>query len=95
MIIELDKFNMNDAHGNDDLNIHKMNTLNNETKQGGNDTQFCNLSFIYYKYRECKKYRVGCKTCIRASRYIINIYIYIRNLKPTVNMTVEHVLTKN
>jgi hypothetical protein len=38
--------------------------LNNETKQDGNDNQFCNLSFIYYKFRECKKYRVGCKTCV-------------------------------
>jgi hypothetical protein len=46
MIMEMDKSAVNDAHGNDDLNIHNMNTLNNETKHGGNDTQFCNLSFI-------------------------------------------------
>ena len=42
----MDKFEVNDAHDNDDLNIHNMNTLNNETKHGGNDIQFCNLSFI-------------------------------------------------
>ena len=72
---EMDKIEVNDAHDNDDLNIHNMNTLTNETKHGGNDTQFCNLSFIQYKYRECKKYRVGCKICVRASRYIINKYI--------------------
>jgi hypothetical protein len=46
MIMEMDKFEVNDVHGADDLNIHNMNTLNNETKHGGNDTQFCNLSFI-------------------------------------------------
>ncbi len=46
MIIEKDKFEVNDAHDNDDLNIYNMNTLNNETKHGGSDTQFCNLSFI-------------------------------------------------
>jgi polyhydroxyalkanoate synthesis regulator protein len=46
MIMEMDKFAVNDAHGNDDINIHNMNTLNNETKHGGNDTQFCNLLFI-------------------------------------------------
>jgi hypothetical protein len=32
--MEMDKFEVNDAHGNDDLNIHNMNTLNNETKHG-------------------------------------------------------------
>jgi hypothetical protein len=31
MIMEMDKFAVNDAHDNDDLNIHNMNTLNNET----------------------------------------------------------------
>jgi hypothetical protein len=46
MIMEMDKFAVNDAHGNDDLNIHNMSTLNNETKHGGNDTQSCNFSFI-------------------------------------------------
>ena len=44
--MEMDKFEVNDAHDNDDLNICNMNTLNNETKYGENDTQFCNLSFI-------------------------------------------------
>ena len=29
----MDKFEVND-----DINIHNMNTLNNETKHGGNDT---------------------------------------------------------
>ena len=75
----MDKFEVNDAHDNDDLNYHNMNTLNNETKHGGmilNCYKFIihykyvnNLSFIQYKYRKCKKYRVGCKTCVRASRY--------------------------
>ena len=44
--MEMEKFEVNDAHDNDDLNIHDMNTLNNETKYGGNDTQLCNLLFI-------------------------------------------------
>ena len=52
--------------------IHGMNILNNETKHGANDTQFCNWSFIQHKYRECKKYRVGHKTCVGPSRYIIS-----------------------
>ena len=46
------------------INIHSMNTLNNKTKHDANDTQFCNWSFIQYKYRECKKDRVGHKTCV-------------------------------
>lgn len=54
------------------INIHGMNTLNNETKLGANDTQFCHQSFIQHKYRECKKYRVGHKTCVGPSRYIIS-----------------------
>ena len=38
--MKMDKFKVNDAYDNDDLNIHSMDTLNNETKHGGNDTQF-------------------------------------------------------
>ena len=41
IIMEMDKFEVND-----DLNIYNMNTLNNKTQHGENDTQFCNLSFI-------------------------------------------------
>ena len=57
----MDKFEVNDAYDNDDLNIHNMNTLNNETKHGGNDINFCNLSFIQYKYRECKNIELDAK----------------------------------
>jgi hypothetical protein len=35
MIIEMDKFEVNDAHDNDDLNIYNMNTLNNEKNMMG------------------------------------------------------------
>ena len=49
-----------------------MNKLNKETKHGANDTQFYNWSFIQHKHRECKKDRVGHKTCVSSSRYIIS-----------------------
>ena len=44
--MELDKFEVNNAHDNDDLNIYNTNTLNTETKLGGNDIQLCDLLFI-------------------------------------------------
>jgi hypothetical protein len=45
MIMEMDKFEVNDAHDNDVLNISNMNTLNNETKHGGNN------SMLYFDVR--------------------------------------------
>ena len=78
----MDKFEVNDVHDNDDLNYYNMNTLNNGTKHGGMMLNFYkfiiqykyvnNLSCIQYKYRKCRKYRVGCKTCVKDSRYIFN-----------------------
>ena len=43
------------------INFHNMNTFNNETKHDANDTQFCNLSFMQYKYREYKKIELDAK----------------------------------
>ena len=61
----MEKYELNDAHDNDDLNYHNMNTLNNKTKHGVMILYFHkfiiqykyvhNLSFIQYKYRKCKK----------------------------------------
>ena len=39
----MDKFKVNDAHNNDDLNYHNMNTLTNETKHGGMILNFYKL----------------------------------------------------
>ena len=45
----MDKFEVNDAHDNDDLKYHNMNTLNNETKHGGMIFNFYKF-IIQYKY---------------------------------------------